>query len=410
LEIGNGKEKREIMGVDLSVDFAGVAFPNPIVAASAPVCNSLKNMETCVRAGVGGIVLKSITPEPAPGQGYKYPRPRYKLVFDGKSPRSNFSMFETESHNNLSCAGYADLIREARRSFAVPIIASIQGWTDDDWKRLATLVADAGASMVEMNLSHPVSAGYSRSVTMVGQDAEESARLTKLVKSCVDVPVIPKLTPQTNDLVYIAHAIRQAGADGVVAINGFAGLDIDVETELPALDTISSYLGSWLKGHGLRWVAEISSKLDIPIAGSGGVVNWQDAVAYTLVGATIVQIATAPMIHGYGLFEEVISGYKSYLERKGFSSPAELRGRSLRYIRPSSHLEKAPPVAAVVEGEKCIDCKKCAEVCLYDAVSFEGGVAEISRSRCDGCGLCAQVCPTRCISLLRFEKDTGQAG
>ena len=223
----------------------------------------------------------------------------------------------------------------------------------------------------------------------------------KVVKDEVRIPVISKLMAINDDPVIAGQKVEAAGADAVAALGtfGFKSIELDVETQKPFMEKAHGLGGSWLRAVSLAYVESLSRSVNIPISGVTGIQTWQDAVKYMLLGATTVQVCAAIYARGYKIIGELVSGIDDYMKRHKYSKIEDFRGNAIKNIKP---LEYAPPVRACVVDSKCIGCGKCAEICMFDAITMSNKVSHIS-DKCDGCGLCYSYCPARAITLYRYE-------
>jgi dihydropyrimidine dehydrogenase (NAD+) subunit PreA len=223
------------------------------------------------------------------------------------------------------------------------------------------------------------------------------------VKEAVDVPVTVKLSPNFAYLDEIALAVQRAGADAISATNSVQALfGVDIETGGLILPAFGGYSGPAIKPITLRCVAKIARVVEIPISGIGGVSNWRDVVEYIMVGASTVQTCTAVMWRGLKVFNELSSGLRSFMERKGYETIDDFRGIALKHLTTVEELAEEEPMYASVNAGLCNGCKICVGVCSYDAISMKSDKAKIDKNRCDGCALCKAWCPTGSIELKQF--------
>ncbi|MEM1803718.1 MAG: 4Fe-4S binding protein, partial [Desulfurococcaceae archaeon] len=133
-----------------------------------------------------------------------------------------------------------------------------------------------------------------------------------------------------------------------------------------------------------------------------GIFRGVDVVEYFMVGASAVQICTAALIEGPGVFKRILRELEDWLKHHGYSSILDIKGKSLKYLKPEPLRTWALPPR--VDEKRCISCGFCQQVCNYNAIHFETGkqgrrVAVVDLSKCYGCGLCTTVCPTRAIKF-----------
>jgi dihydropyrimidine dehydrogenase (NAD+) subunit PreA len=238
------------------------------------------------------------------------------------------------------------------------------------------------------------------------------------VREATELPVIVKLTPNVTDIVSLARVAEEAGADAVTATNtlsGLAGIDLDTFAPLPTVGgsgIYGGYSGSGLKPVSLRCTSSIAKSVDLPIMGCGGIERWQDAAEYIAVGATVVQLCTAVMWHGFGIVSRLIGGLETYLTQTINLDLEDLRGRALPQIGTFADLDLSTRMVALVDAEGCTGCGICVEACRcggYQAIALPDETAEVNDKKCDGCGLCVGLCPIDAITMHQRAMIGGKA-
>jgi len=394
--------------VDLSVEFAGINFKNPIIAASATPTKDARAMKKAIDAGFGGVVAKSLFGNRA-AIGRRYPRPRFKLFgwkeFPGY-PKHKTRYFTLHSLEDCSAFGYEEYakdINEAKRLVgdAGVVIASISGSSFEEWEELCTVVNGTEADMCEINVSCPFAADMG---FKIGAGAITLApEIVRIIRKKLAMPFSVKLSPQVPDLVSIAKAVEDSGADALTVQARLSGIMIDIEAaRAVGWGSIGGYGGPYLIGYGLKGVSEVASKVKIPISGVLGVWTWKDIIRYIMVGATTVQSATAVMLQGYKVVKRWLKNITDWMERKGYESVYDFKGVALKNIISTRDVIRAPKgVYVTVDRDKCIGCGECQISCFYEAVKLRDGKAYINQKKCDVCGLCVEKCPTDAIHLSR---------
>jgi dihydroorotate dehydrogenase (NAD+) catalytic subunit len=206
----------------------------------------------------------------------------------------------------------------------VLVIGSAYGKDAAEYTKVAAKMADAGAAAVELNLSCPHARGLG---TEIAQDPEAVEEITRAVKEAVSVPVFSKLSPNVANIALFARAAEKGGADGIVAINTAKAMVIAPELRMPVLaNRFGGLSGPAIRPIGVRAVYDIYEVVDIPIIGVGGVDSGQAALEYVMAGACAVQIGTALVGQGLGVFERVTKEMSSLLEDIGFKDVAEAVG------------------------------------------------------------------------------------
>lgn len=263
-------------------------------------------------------------------------------------------------------------------------------------------VENAGADAIELNFSCPHGMPERGVGAAIGQHADLVRELTHVVRGVVEIPLIVKLTPNVTDIIPIARAATEGGADILSAINSvqcLMGVNLDTLEPLPSVggcSTYGGYSGPAIKPIGLRVVSQIAQELPVPIMGIGGISSWQDAAEYIAVGASAVQVCTAVMWNGAGIIRDMTAGFSGYLADKQIPDPNALRCRALPRIGTHASLSRDSSRYAYRESpEQCISCGHCVIACRdggYHAISVIERHVTIDKDTCDGCGLCSLVC------------------
>ena len=317
---------------DLSVQFAGMRFKNPIIVASATPSKDAKYMLRCCESGAGGIIAKTVTFEE---KLQHYVSPRFTVLHKRGWPWI-YSNYSAEFLATYTPEQWLRELTQARTycdEHDVRLIASISGDTLEHWAELARMMEEVGADAIECNFGcpHPRDLGY-KSGQELGSDPEAAAQVTKIVADAVKIPVGIKLTAEAVDPVLVAGKVRAAGAAYVTAINRFPALDIDLDTGRPLLH--SSYAGvggPWMRPIALKWISKIARAVDVPISATNGVASWRDVVKMMMVGAGTVQTCTAIMYgtKGFGHVGDFLKGLERYLDGHAYTSPKDIIGLTL---------------------------------------------------------------------------------
>jgi len=297
----------------LCVDLAGLRLANPTMLASGILGLSAESLSSIVIGGAGAIVTKSVGLKPR--KGYANPtvvQTSYGLINAMGLPNPGITEFIKEFYE--------------AKSFGVPVIVSVYGFSAEEYATVAKKAVDAGADAVELNVSCPhVEATGSE----IGENPEILAEVVRNVKASVEKPVFVKLSPNVTNIAEIAEAAAKAGANALTTINTVKAMAIDTETTVPILSNKTGGLsGPAIKSIAVRCVYEIYERVKVPIIGCGGITNWRDAVEFLLAGATAVQIGTAIALKGPSVFKKVTRGIDAYLRRKSFKSVNEIVGLS----------------------------------------------------------------------------------
>ncbi len=211
----------------------------------------------------------------------------------------------------------------------VPIIISLVGSSHDDFPKIINKFDDLNILGYEINLSCPHVAKMGMEV---GEDPDMVTKVVKTVKSHTLKPVIVKVGIGNVDLLDIARAANDAGANAITAINTIRAMTIDIESGIPVLSNkIGGLSGKSVKTIAIRCVYEISKNVSVPVIGCGGIFSWEDAVEFMLAGASAIQLGSVIGHEGFGAFQKICLGLKRYLERKGMKNLTELVGLAHKY-------------------------------------------------------------------------------
>lgn len=392
----------------LKTTLCGVEFENPFVLAAAPPTDELDMLRRGLEAGWAGAVLKTTSVVGTP-INLKYPM--ISMVRD--HPDSLVGMGNIDLISKYHVDEVASRVEKLKQEFPEKrIIPNIMGANKEEWQSLVRILKDAGADMIECSYSCPQGTlGSGKPGAMLGQNPELVEMVTGWVKEAAgELPVLIKTTPMVTDIVEIAKAGLNGGADGITTSNTFPSLmGINLDTFVPIPDvrgksTYSGLSGPAIKPISLRMIAEIVRYTNAQVSGVGGIMNWRDAAEFLAVGARNLQLCTAVMIYGYRIIDDLCNGLLHYLERKGMSSVQELIGKAIPNIVPHPELPSQDNLKAYIHQSRCIQCGRCYIAC-YDGGHMaikrsKSGKVKVDEEKCVGCGLCVSVCPVNdCITF-----------
>lgn len=399
--------------MDLNIKFAGVPFENPFTVAASPSSDSREKVRRALEAGWGGIVFKTTA---LPQHSPVLAEPNMAgLSYAGK-PQFAFYNIDLISERTIEeiqedIAYFKQLFPDRR------FIGSIMASGEDEWVELVQRLEEAGADMIECSMSCPQG---EHSIAEEGKQASNAipAADRDLMKSTTqaivrarkkNTPIIVKMTPNVTDIVDIANGAVEGGADALCAIDTVRGfIGIDLETGYPKLNvrglsTWGGLSGPAVKPIALGCVSKLTKALSIPVAGVGGVSNWQDAAEFLLLGATNIQVCTAISRYGFGMVQNMEKGLLRYMEQKGYATLDDMVGASLPYLVDHSELSRDNHLHCTIDEAVCLKCGSCATACQdagFGALHHEkGNVPALDAAVCRGCGVCQSVCPKNCITL-----------
>lgn len=389
----------------LEVKYKNIKFQNPFILASAPPTRNAEMISRAFEAGWAGAVTKTIC------LNYDEMINATPRLWGLKNKTGLLGLQNIELISDRSPQDWAADIKFLKKNYPEKIvIASISAEAENfpAWQKLTGMMQEAGADILELNLSCPHGLPERGMGSACCDIPELSASIVSEVKKVSKIPVWLKLSANTSNIGYLAQLCTDAGADGITAINtirGFAGIDID--TGLPKLNidgnsAYGGFSGSIIKPFALRSVAEIASSIDkCFISAAGGINSWQDAVEFILLGASTIQVCTKVMFEGFDVVVPMIDGLNKYMEQHNYASIEEMTGNALNTISDFENLNKETTAFIEINKEACIKCGKCFISCKdsgYQAIDFSAETfPEIIKEKCTTCGLCSIVCPFSCI-------------
>jgi dihydroorotate dehydrogenase (fumarate) len=314
--------------MDLSTTYLGLRLPHPLMPGASPMVDDLDTVRRLEDAGAAAIVMHSLFEEQIEGEA----RAWHGMAEHADAYSEATSYLPLPGDYPLGPHEYLEQVARIRRAVAVPVIGSLNGTTDAGWLSYARLIADAGASALELNVYYvatdPVEPGVDverRVIDVLGT-----------VKSAVTIPVAVKLSPYYSSVTHLAAALDRAGADGLVLFNRFYQPDLDLEAleVVPAL-RLSDPSELLLR---LRWLAILSGRVGPSLAASGGVHGVDDAVKAVLAGAHAVQMVSALLRRGPEHLGRVRQGLERWLEAHEYESLGQAQG--------SMSLARSPDPAA----------------------------------------------------------------
>lgn len=389
--------------MSLEIDFMGIKCENPFFLSSSIVAGNYEMCANAFKMGWAGEVFKTI--------GFLKPEetsPRFDAIRKEGTPFIGFKNLEQISDHSLE-ENLSDLRRLKKDFPGKIIVASIMGETDEEWTSLAKLVTDAGADIIECNFSCPQMVGEGLG-SDVGQNPDLVKRYTECVKKGTSLPVLAKMTPNIGNMEIPAIAAVKGGADGIAAINTIkciTGFDLENMQPYNAVSeqtSVSGYSGKAVKPIALRFIndmAKCTELENVPLSGIGGIETWHDAAEFIALGCENVQITTAVMQYGYRIIDDLISGLKAYMKRKGIYKLQDLVGIGLKTVTEPDKLDRATVTYPVFDKKKCIGCGRCYLSCRdggHQAIDIsDDGKPIFKAGKCVGCHLCSLVCPAGAI-------------
>lgn len=269
--------------VDLSITLGRLQLPNPILVASGTFGYAREMANLVDLSRLGGMIPKTITAAPRAGN------PPWRTV------ETTGGMLNSIGLDNDGIDAFIDHHLPYLTSLGTPLIVSIAGSNYDEFVAMAARLDDCpGIAALELNISCPnVSHGVD-----FGADPNMCHKVVSGVREACNVPILAKLTPNVTNIVSIAQAAAEGGADAVTLINTCLGMAVDWRRQRPILGNVVGGLsGPAIKPIALAAVYRVAQKVQVPIVGVGGIATMDDVMEFLVAGATAVQIGTANFYH-----------------------------------------------------------------------------------------------------------------
>ncbi len=308
------KEVKQVL-VDMSVNLGGMKMQNPIAVASGTFGYGREYQDFVDITRIGAVIVKGTTLE----ERYGNLAPR---IYETPAGMLNAIGLE-----NPGIDVFLNDYLPSLRQDGVTLVANIAGNTVDEYALISRKIdKHPGIAGIELNISCP---NVKQGGMQFGTDPELVKQVVQAVKSETKLPVIPKLSPNVTDIVSIAKAARDGGADALSMINTLMGMAVDIERKRPVLGNIFGGLsGPAIKPVALRMIYQVYKEVDLPILGGGGIVNTRDALEFILVGASAVSIGTGNFVNP-AIAEEIAQGLENYVIEQGLNGINELVGAAV---------------------------------------------------------------------------------
>lgn len=301
--------------IDLHVDLPGLHLKNPVIPASGCFGFGREFAELYDLSRLGGIAIKSATPE----ERFGNPTPRI-----AETPMGMLNAIGLQNHG-------VDYIIENElpwlAQFDTEILANVAASTEEGYAEVIRKLNHSDVvKAYELNISCP---NVKHGGAALGIDPVLAASVTRLAKSAAEKPVYVKLSPNVTNIVEIARAVEDAGADGLVLINTLLGMRLDLRTARPVLaNTTGGLSGPAIKPIAVRMVYQCAKAVNIPIIGVGGIRTAEDVLEFLYAGASAVEVGAQNFVDPYACIH-IIDDLPDTLQKYGLSSVKEATGRSL---------------------------------------------------------------------------------
>jgi dihydroorotate dehydrogenase (fumarate) len=306
------------MTADMSTTYLGMTLPNPLIASSSPMTESLDSLMALQDAGIAAVVLPSLWEEQIEHEAMEMQR-LYELTSDSFAESLSGYFPEYDDYATRTEAYLRHLV-EAKEALDIPVIASLNGTTRGGWTHYASSIEESGADALELNVYLITTDPYA-----TGPDVEKRyLDLVEAVRAEVSIPLAVKIGPYFSSTPHMARQLVDAGADSLVLFNRFFQPDIDLET-LQVVPRVSLSPRSALL-LPLRWIGILRGQVQGDLAITSGVHTAEDALKALLVGADAVMMASALLRGGAQHLTTMLEEIQAWLDEHDYESIEQMKG------------------------------------------------------------------------------------
>jgi dihydroorotate dehydrogenase (fumarate) len=318
--------------MDLKTTYLGLELANPIVSGSCPLGANLDTIRLLEDAGAAAVVMPSLFEEEIMAAATA----QMEMESAGAGFAEASSYIPNPDGYHVGPDQYLEHLRAAKEAVSIPIVASINGTSPGGWTRYAKKMEEAGADALELNTYY-----MATDAAEPGSDVEKrTLDIVTAVKEAVSIPVAAKLSPFFSSLANFAKQLQEKGADGLVIFNRFYQPDLDIE-ELDVVPNLRLSTADELRLR-LRWLAILSSQVELSLAATGGAHNAVDVIKAVMAGAHSVQMVSALLIHGPEHIKRTLEAIDFWLTEHEYES--------LRQMQGSMNMAKVPDAAKLTRA------------------------------------------------------------
>lgn len=295
----------------LTVNYLGIPMASPVIGASGTVGYGLELNDYIDMKKIGALSGKGLAPTPWKGnEGVRV-------------AETTSGMLNCIGLENPGAPWFIEHYLPEVRKLSTVFIANMVGKSVEEYAECARMLTVPGISALEVNISCP---NVKEGGAAFGTDPAQAAAVTRAVKDATTLPVIVKLSPNVTDIVSIAKAVEDAGADSISLINTLLGIAIDTRTRRPILGNITGGLsGPAVKPVALRMVWQTAKAVKIPVCGLGGIMTGEDAIQFMMAGASTVQVGTANLADPTAM-ERIVNEMDEWCDKNNVKDINEIVG------------------------------------------------------------------------------------
>jgi len=325
--------------MDLSTNYLGLKLRTPLVPSASPLSHEVSSLRRLEDAGASAVVLYSLFEEQLRQESLELD---LHLNEGTESFAESLTFFPQPSEFRLGPEGYLELIRKAKESVKIPIIASLNGTTVGGWTQYAHQIQQAGADALECNVYY-IATDPNLSSAQVEQTYIE---IVNSVKSAVTIPVAVKISPFFSNMANMAKRLDATGVNGLVLFNRFYQPDIDLE-ELEIRPNVLLSTPQALR-LPLTWIGILYGRVKASLAATSGIHEPQDVIKLLMVGANVTMLCSTLLRNGINHIRTLEQGVKDWMEKHEYESVQQMQGSmsQLRCADPGA-FERAQYMRAI---------------------------------------------------------------
>jgi dihydroorotate dehydrogenase (fumarate) len=303
--------------MDLTTTYLGMKLRTPLVPSASPLSEEIDNIKRMEDAGASAVVLSSLFEEQILLDRYEL---HHHLTHGTESFAEALTYIPEPDDIRLGAEDYLERIRKAKEAVAIPIIASLNGVSIGGWTDYASLIQEAGADALELNIYY-----IPANPTLTGAEVEQTyLNILAMVKSLVTIPVAVKLSPFFSNLSNMARRLDEAGADSLVLFNRFYQPDIDLDNLMVRPNVILSTPQALRLP--LRWIAILYGRIRADLAATSGIHTAQDVIKMLMAGANATMLCSVLLRHGISHIRLIEQGLRQWMEEREYESVGQMRG------------------------------------------------------------------------------------
>lgn len=303
--------------MDLSTQYLGFKLKNPLVVSASPLSENIDNIKLMEDSGASAVVLYSLFEE-------QLEMEQDELHFHSMEGTETFaealSYFPKSEDYRTGPAEYLDLVYKAKIATRMPVIASLNGYSIGGWTNFASMIEEAGADALELNIYYIPS-----NLDMTGQQVEqEYVDILQQVKERVRIPVAVKLSPYFSNMANMAQRLDKAGANALVLFNRFYQPDIDLKNLDVEPNIVLSK--SYDMRLPLRWIALLKGRIKANLAATSGIHTGWDVLKLMMAGADVAQLNSILLKKGIRELVSIEATMRQWMEENEYESIKQMQG------------------------------------------------------------------------------------